>query len=401
MTPEKPQLKNQITNKALARVEKAVPEKDLSLSSEEIASSPWYRLARFFNESAKEVTPRNEDSKRYQNFVAPVHQKCIQVLKKVNTESWNEIINNEFEYQERRDAGEFFFFVSTRPGQKRTDAIAPKEVLQQLETDLKDFIQLAPYAFVPSENHDLVKIHALSEIMSYYQRSEKTFLFLSELPSLLDNESRQIIEASPGYQEILHWGASKFLNRLWQRLRDNFGINVNNVSEDTLYKLLRDLEDTKDYLKQQVQQLELENQDLKKTIQENQVQALQQATYKLAKTLQTQPQPVLDQIFIQSQKLNKLAESGQKLSLSETDCLGIMITFNALLTSLKDLNITPYPSNIEATFKLETQQMGEYIYVEGSSFVNSQDVKTVRCIRPGWRVGEEIVTPAPVKEITH
>lgn len=167
-------------------------------------------------------------------------------------------------------------------------------------------MKLAPYAFIGSENPDLVKLHSISEIMSYYRRSERTFLFLSELPYVLDNKSRQIIEASQGYQEILNWGGSKFLNKLWQRLQETFGIDIDDVSEERLYNLLRELEGKTAELKKQVQHLESENQDLKNTIEVTRSQSLQQAAYKLAQTLQEQAQPVLDQIFLQSKKLNKM-----------------------------------------------------------------------------------------------
>ncbi len=58
------------------------------------------------------------------------------------------------------------------------------------------------------------------------------------------------------------------------------------------------------------------------------------------------------------------------------------------------------PWDTSQSFELRSEKLGEYSYVEGSAFTDSEDQKIVRCIRPGWRVGEEIITPARVKEIT-
>jgi len=87
------------------------------------------------------------------------------------------------------------------------------------------------------------------------------------------------------------------------------------------------------------------------------------------------------------------------LPLSSTDSLSVLIALEGLLEAFKSLNINQFPADTSKSFELRSVQLGEYSYVEGSAFANSEDKKMVHCIRPGWRVDSEIITPARVKEI--
>ncbi len=146
--------------------------------------------------------------------------------------------------------------------------------------------------------------------------------------------------------------------------------------------------------------LQQENEKLKKELSEIRSQALQSAVCQLVTTLQKQDQPVLDQIMLLYQRLNKMSESNSELSLSPSDSLGILIALENLLQALNSLNVTRYPAQEDQVFELQSEQLSAYAYVEGSAFANSEDKKVVRCIHPGWRVGEEVITPARVKEVT-
>jgi len=73
-------------------------------------------------------------------------------------------------------------------------------------------VELAEYALADSENRDLTKLSELGEVIDYFKKSrEKTYLFLSEIPSLLEQNDRDMLNSSVGYQSLLKWGASPFL----------------------------------------------------------------------------------------------------------------------------------------------------------------------------------------------
>lgn len=60
------------------------------------------------------------------------------------------------------------------------------------------------------------------------------------------------------------------------------------------------------------------------------------------------------------------------------------------------MGIQQYPQ--EEVFGISESNLDEYFYVEGSSFLNATEVKTVKCTQRGWRVNQTIITQAQVQE---
>lgn len=119
----------------------------------------------------------------------------------------------------------------------------------------------------------------------------------------------------------------------------------------------------------------------------------------MAKSLQdNQQQPVLSQLFTLYKKLDNCLENNE--SLSPTDTLTYFITIESLLTAFKQLNISQFPEKIEGTFEITGEDLdnNKYNYTSGSQFFNKDDKKIVKCITPGWKVDDQIVTPAKVEE---
>ncbi len=365
---------------------------DLNLNS-----SPWYKLAKFFDNTYQEFIPKDERQKEQKN-VASIHKRCVAIIKEQPNQNWDEIIEKNFSYKNQQEAKDFFYYISTKPGQKRSEAASPAQVCQQLNQKLKEFVNLAEYAFIDTDNRDLIKLNLIADIIQSYQRSERTFLFLSELPSALDEQSRSILESSKGYQKILEWGASILLKKFWHHLQQEYRLTVDAITDEAAQNLARELGETETNLKNQLELLEAENNELKNTLAKIHDQSLQEAVCKLAKTLQGQPQPVLDQIFTLYNRLNKMSEEEQELSLTSSECLSVLITLESLITAFQTLNIIPFPDNTQTAFELEGKELDEYSYIEGSVFADKEDKKLVICIKPGWRVGEQIITPARVKE---
>jgi molecular chaperone GrpE (heat shock protein) len=392
MKTEKPKLKKTSANKTLARAEKNKPAQP-AFSPEELAASPWGKLVNFLNDSYREFLPKSQKDKQRQEAIAPIHHKCVRVVKK--GDSWKEILNRKFDSSEYEAAENFCFHLSRKYSE------SPQTVRQQLQANLSQFVELAEYAFADSENRDLTKMSEFCEVIEYFKNSqERTFLFLAELPSVVDRKVGVLLNSSPGYKTLLKWGASRFLGDLGLKLQREFKITRTALKDEAAQNLARELGETEANLKQEVERLELENENLKKELEEVRSQALHAAVCQLATTLQKQPQPVLDQIILLYQRLNKMSESNSDLSLSSSESLSMLIALENLLQALKSLNVTPYPAEYDLVFELQSGQLSVYEYIEGSAFANSEDKKVVRCTHPGWRVGEEVITPARVKEVT-
>lgn len=404
MTTKRPKISKREEEKAISRPNKpskddralefGEPEKEQpqrELSDGDLASSPWNSLAMFCNDSYRNFILWSEKDKKNQELVVQVQKKCVILLIKAQSSTWDEIIE-QFEHREREVAGNFFFYLS----RKHRDS--PVEVQRQLKINLTQFVELAEYAFTDSGNRDLVKLALIADVISNYQNQERTFLFLSELPSVLDEESRSILQSSNGYQTILHWGASRFLKKFWPLLQQKFRITSDVIRDEATQNVLQECGETEANLRSQIELFKIENDELKNQIKDISSQSQQSAVYKFAKTLQEQSNPILDQIVLLYQRLEQSENEG--LPLSSTDSLSVLIALEGLLEAFKSLNINQFPADTSQSFELRGDQLGEYSYVEGSAFADSEDKKMVRCIRPGWRVKSELITPARVKEIT-
>ncbi len=405
MTTERPKIRKREEGFAISRPKK--PSKDDRLASElgrleeqpqcelsdaDLASSPWNSLAMFCNDSYREFIPWSEKNQKSKELDVKVQKKCVILLTKAQSSTWDEIVAQNFEHREQKAAREFFFYLS----RKHRDS--PVEVLRQLKINLTQFVELAEYAFTDSGNRDLVKLALIADVISHYQKSEQTFLFLSELPSVLDEEPRSILQSSNGYQTILHWGSSRFLKNFWPLLQQKFRITSDVIRDEATQNVLQECGETEVSLRSQIELLKIENDELQNQIKDISSHSEQSAVYKFAKNLQNQSNPILDQIVLLYQGLKKSEDEG--LPLSSTDSLSVLIALEGLLEALKSLNINQFPADTSQSFELRGDQLGEYSYVEGSAFADSEEKKMVRCIRPGWRVESELITPARVKEIT-
>ena len=390
---EKKEVNKDIIIKKVRDLGETKANRQRELLKGELASSHWGRLVNFINYSYREFVPKSQKDKEKQEAIAPLHHKCVRVVKE--GDSWKEILNREFDSVEYEAAENFCFHLSSKYSE------SPQEVREQMQAKLSQFVELAEYALADSENRDLTKLSELGEVIDYFKKSqERTYCFLSELPSVLEQKDREMLNSSAGYQALLKWGASPFMKGFGWQLQKEFNITPTAIKEEAAQNLVRELGETEANLTNQVELLQQENEKLQKELSEIRSQALQSAVCQLVTTLQKQSQPVLDQITILYQRLNKMSESNSELSLSPSDSFSILIALKNLLQALNSLNVTRYPAQEDQVFELQSEQLSLYEYIEGSAFANSEDKKIVRCIHPGWRVGEEVITPARVKEVT-
>jgi hypothetical protein len=372
-----------------------VEEKVLEPSNYPPESLPWIKLVTYLNESYQDFIPQNTKNQKYQENNKQLHQRCVEVISENSLDDWQKIISQKFTENDQKGANNFYFRLSNRYRE------SPNKFRQILKTNLCRFVELIEYALTESENRDLVRISEFVDVInSFGNTSEQTFFFLSKLPSVLDEDIRNILLHSIGYQQILKWGASPMLRKFGLQFQRKFRLTRTAIKDEAAQNLARELGETETVLTNQIEQLIEENERLQNSLETVHTQASQTAIYNLAKLLQSQAQPVLDQIFTLHQKLEKMSEAEDGLSVTSSEALSILITLESLLKAFHSLNITTFPKNINKPFELDSNQLGEYSYIEGSAFTNNNNKKKVCCVFPGWRVGEEIITPARVKEVS-
>ena len=196
----------------------------------------------------------------------------------------------------------------------------------------------------------------------------------------------------------MKWGASRFLKDFWHRLQQRFRITRVAIKNEAAQNLARELGETGANLRAQAQLMQARIDELEMTIVELRTNALHEAICQLAHTLQDRPSPALDQIFALQQWLLK-QKASQAGSLS-SELLRVHIAVQSIIEALAATQIVSFPTHLDQVIELASTQLNEFAYVEGTPFANSAETKKVICVRPGWRVGNTIVTPARVKEIT-
>lgn len=395
-------------SKALKRpkLSKSNPKRDKnSLSNYKVTScdqessmKPWEKLVLFLNKSYKTFIPRHYDKQERQKEVFKIQRKCLEKIKENIYYSWDDILNGlKFSESDYKEAEFFCFHLSKKYSEK------PKYFLKNWEEKIKKFIDLFEMAMDTKQEPDLVKLEELANIVDEFNKSQqRTFWFLYQLPEFLDKKSRLILKESHGYQEIMKFGAFEYLTKLGLQLQEEFNLTHTAIKDKVAQNLVQELGETESNLRSEIQRLELENQELENKIETIKEESFQEAVYKLAQLLQNnQQQPVLAQIFNLYQRLENLVENGQHLS--NQDTLTCLISIESLLEAFKSLNLTPFPQNINQVFEITGMDLdtNKYNYTSGTQFTKKEEKKKVKCVAPGWCVGEQIVTPAKVEEIEH
>ena len=363
----------------------------------EINLTPWKNLIEFFDENYHNFIPRSPRFQDRQEEKSVIHKYTAKLLLETTSNDWREFLNTveQDSLQKTKD------FLAPFMARKRKEY--PKELNSNLEKAVKTFSEFAEEALTEKAERDLFKIGQFCDAVDYLNKSDShTFLFLYVLPKYVENEEiSQLIRSSKGYQELVYWGATRFLDKFCFKLQRHFRITRTALKEEAAQNLVQELGAKESYLKKEIEALQQENETLKAEQEQLRDRAFQESLISLTQKLQNRPQPLLTQVFSYLKTLQKLSENQEgELSLSNREALGILITFEELIETLKSLNIHPFPENLNQTFTLKQEQLGEYNYSEGSSFNGENDKKTVRCITPGWKVGDTIITPAQVKEVT-
>ncbi|MGI0483196.1 nucleotide exchange factor GrpE [Geminocystis sp. CENA526] len=386
---------NEQQSKATARVNINKP-KLRNFSEEELNRSSWGKLVLFLNQSYDNFIPRNFDKQKRQLKIVEIQKKIVTALESKQYLTWDNLLDdldfNDYEY----DIAEKFCFYLSR---KYSDNI--QKFLEKWENYVTNFVSLFEDYLDNIETPDLVKLNQIADIIDEFNKSkERTLWFIILLPKFIDDNSRKMLTNCTGYQEMIKFGASEYLGDFGFKLQKEFALTRTAIKDRTAQNLVQELGEIETKFKAEIQDLELTIQQLEHELKETQLNSLENAVYDLAKSLQdNQQQPVLSQLFILYKKLDNCLENNE--SLSPKDTLTYFITIESLLTAFKQLNISQFPDKIEGTFEITGEDLdnNKYNYISGSQFVSKDDKKIVKCIAPGWKVNDRIVTPAKVEEV--
>ncbi|WP_017294202.1 nucleotide exchange factor GrpE [Geminocystis herdmanii] len=381
--------------KATERVSNTKPKPRL-FSQEELNSSPWGKFILFLNQSYDNFIPHNFDKQKRQLKIVEIQKKILTILESKQYQTWNNLLDNlDFNDYEYDIAENFCFHLSHKYSDDNIE-----KFLEKWENYLTNFVSLFEHYFNNIEAPDLVKLNQIADIIDQFNKSkERTFWFIILLPKFIDDNSKKILINCIGYQEIIKFGAFEDLKEFGYKLQKKFALTRTAIKDRTAQNLVQELGEVESKFKGEIQQLELKIKQLENELEETQRNSFQNAVYDLAKSLQdNQQQPVLSQLFILYKKLDNCLENNE--SLSPTDTLTYFITIESLLTAFKQLNISQFPEKIEGTFEITGEDLdnNKYNYTSGSQFVSKDDKKIVKCIAPGWKVDDRIVTPAKVEE---
>ncbi|MBF2056477.1 MAG: nucleotide exchange factor GrpE [Cyanobacterium sp. T60_A2020_053] len=406
---KKPEINQQKKNKVFQRITKPKPiinKEDKIIFTSELNNNSWSKFTLFLEHHLRDFIPRNYENREHFAHLATIQRKCLKLLEMNHNNNWQnllEISNKDnwlklleeipkIEYNQ----GEIFCFHLSRKYEYN-----PQEFLLLWDKNIKEFTSLFS-DIVSSENPDLMKLENFANIIDSFNRfPERTFFLLYQLPNYLEENDKEILINCQSYQTIIKFGASEFIGKFGYTLQKEFNITRTAIKEKAAQNLVQELGETEATLQAEINRLEEDKKELKKQLQYLQDNSLQDALYQLAKSLQNeQQQPVLDQLFNLYKKIDKLLENNE--SLSPQDTLTCFINLENFFKALSSLNIQPFPPNTETILEITGEDLdnNKYNYISGSQFTTKEEVKKVKCITCGWQVGEEIITPAKVAEIT-
>lgn len=358
--------------------------------------TPWKNLIEFLDQNHRNFIPRSPRFQDREEEKLVIHKHTAKLLIGSKSQDWREFLDTV----DPESIAKTKDFLAPFMGRNKKEY--PPELKKNLVATIQSFEEFAEEALSNKTERDLFKIGKFCDAIDYFSKSEShTFLFLYFLPKYVKNkEVSELLNSSQGYKELVYWGATRFLDNFGLKLQRHFRITRTALKDEAAQNLVQELGSREASLKQEIEQLQQENETLKAEQEKQRDRDFEEALVQLTQALQNRPQPILNQVFSYLQTLQKMSEEGNgELSLSGREALGVLITFEEIIDTLKTLNICPFPESMNQTFSLKQEKLGEYNYIEGSPFNGNDDTKQVRCLTPGWRVGEKIITPAQVKEV--
>lgn len=259
-------------------------------------------------------------------------------------------------------------------------------VVQRTPADVEQFRAWAPQLFAVDDAHrDLLLLNEAVRLFNRYNTAEKTYLFLYILAERVPELARM-----PAYRKLLAAGASQALRRFFMDLRVECRLTTRHLTDDAAQKLAQELGETEAALRIRIEELEWQLEDSQRQLEELRQGALEEGLFRLTRALQSRAVPVLDQLHQVVSRLRQLPEP-------DSEQLRVLIALEEWDTALEELGLKRFPPD-EGPFELNEAELSDYQYVSGRPF-DGQQVRRVRAVAPGWRVGNRLIAPARVCEV--
>ena len=368
-----------------------IPNLKEAFDLQTLQNNPWGQFLLFIEDSYKDFTPKpKEELKKRANII----QNGIKLLNENYQDSWAELLS-KIPQSERIEVDEIYRHIS------RTKKLTPQEVYQESQAAIRGLINNAEYGFLDTENRDIGRISQLSDTINYFQNHQsKTYLILFQLPSAVSEDEKAMFTASRGFQEIIDAGPSRKLQDFGMALMKRFQVTHTAIKAEAASNLVISIGEIERNLKNQIHTLEQQKLELEEQLKQQSQQGKQQSLIAIANSLQNGRQPALDQMQQMIRILESQIEENGEPILSSEQSLSVFIILRNIMKVLQELGIETYPQAINNTLEISQRQLSEYAYVEGKPFINQQEIKKVQCIQQGWKVGETIITPAKIRELT-
>ncbi|TAE55781.1 MAG: hypothetical protein EAZ87_19595 [Nostocales cyanobacterium] len=358
---------------------------------ETLEKNPWGKFLLFIEENYKDFTPRPQEELEKK---AKIIQNAIQVLKENHQESWREILSR-INQSERIDADDLYRHIS------RSKRLTPQEVYQEFNSSIKGLINNAEYGFIETDNRDIGRINQLNDAINYFHNHQaKTYLIICQLPEFVPEDVQPMFATSRGFQEMIAAGSNPKLRDFSMALMKHFRVTQSAIKAEAASNLVLSIGEIERELRTQINILEQEKLELEEQLKQTRNQARQEALIEIAHSLQNGTPPALNQIQQMIKLLELQAEETGEPELSSEQALSVFIILRNLMKILQELGIETYPKSLKGKLQISQNQLSEYAYIEGEPFMNEEEIKLVECIQQGWKVGETVITPAKVRELS-
>lgn len=372
---------------------------------EDDLNSVWTRLAEFCDHRYREFIPRSVEKQQLLKADAEIQERCARLLFQDGDEVLGKLIEKAFPSGDARKRA-LDFLRSTlsenprgRPPAARADrAVEEKrtgELTLRYRSDAKRLAELMERGL--AEQRDLVSLDSIADLLKRYQQARSTYLLLYAVLATLPAEGRETLTRSPGFGEILRWGANPYLREFWFRYQQHVGATRVAIKTEAAQNLARELGETEDAMRLEVERLRARTADLETEVARLRAEGETAALLALGRHLQSRPNPVLDHLVETLDRLRARSET-EEFGLSG-DLLSSLIILEEILEGLGSLGLRHFPSDPGTPFTLSGGDLGRFHYVRGTPFRDAGDTRLVRCLRRGWEAGELLIAPARVEEL--
>lgn len=356
-----------------------------------IQKNPWGQFLLFVEDFyGKYIPPSTEDDKKLANIL----QSAIKTFNQHHQESWRQILHR-IPPSSNKVIDDFYYYLSNRR------KLTPQEVYQESQAAIQGLINNAEYGFIHTDNKDIGRISQLSDAINYFQKHRsKTYLVLSQLEAYVPEDAKKFFAASQVFQGIIASGAHEILTDFGMALMKHFKVTRTAIKDETAKNLVSGIGEIERQLKTQISILEAEKLELTRELQQLREQGHQEIVTQIAQELQNGSQRALDQIQKIISLIQPQIEASGEAQISSDDALAIFIVLRNLMTIFQKLGIETYPKSLKDSFTISQVDLAKYAYVGGTPFTNYTEIKQVQCIQKGWKVNDNIITPAKVQELT-